>query len=406
MHHFCTYFDVNYLTRGLALYGSLQRHCREPFALWVLCFGQDVFHALSKMDLADIRLIHQESLEKEDGSLLKAKVNRSQVEYYWTCTPSLPLYILREDRQVNFITYLDADLFFFADPLLLLDSTSGASIVLTEHGYAESHRSWEGTSGKYNVSMLGFRRDAHALSCLEWWRDRCLEWCYDRHEDGKYGDQGYLDDWPSRFRNVVVLRQKGAGLAPWNLEGRCISGPGGSPVLDAEPVVFYHFHGLKKMSRLVYEPMHAHYTRFAGPRAMRLLYVPYIEALRAAEKRVARDKDGRLPGIPAAGSARRIRAGLLDNTYFLAGPPWLGLVLWRYGAWQRVEKRAACKLRDAAVADMRAGRFASARGKMIRALGRYPTMVFSRHLLSVLVALLLGKRLHKLLHACLGKEEA
>ena len=38
---YCTYFDHNYLSRGLALYHSLQRHA--PGArLWVLCLSEPV----------------------------------------------------------------------------------------------------------------------------------------------------------------------------------------------------------------------------------------------------------------------------------------------------------------------------------------------------------------------------
>ena len=32
------------------------------------------------------------------------------------------------------------------------------------------------------------------LKALKWWRDRCLEWCYARIEDGKFGDQFYIED--------------------------------------------------------------------------------------------------------------------------------------------------------------------------------------------------------------------
>ena len=63
--------------------------------------------------------------------------------------------------------------------------------------------------GRFNVGMVSFRNDVAGLACLSRWREKCIEWCYDRVEDGKFADQGYLDDWPTEHEGVVVLDMQG-----------------------------------------------------------------------------------------------------------------------------------------------------------------------------------------------------
>ena len=65
------------------------------------------------------------------------------------------------------------------------------SILLTKHRYSPQYNK-ELKAGKYCVQFVTFKNDARALEALIWWRDRCLEWCYNRFEDGKFGDQLYL----------------------------------------------------------------------------------------------------------------------------------------------------------------------------------------------------------------------
>ena len=58
--------------------------------------------------------------EFEDQKLLIAKENRSSGEYCWTCTPSTVLYVL-DHYDVDSCTYIDADLYFFSSPQILID---------------------------------------------------------------------------------------------------------------------------------------------------------------------------------------------------------------------------------------------------------------------------------------------
>lgn len=280
MRYYCTYFDHNYLSRGLALYHSLEKHAK-PFTLWVLCFDDTTLRSLRRLNLYSLIPVALHELEGDDAELLAVKSTRTTVEYYFTSTPSLPLYILNRFPQVDIITYLDADLFFYSSPQPIFDELAGRSVLVIPHGFPPRLRHLE-AFGIYNVGFLSFRNDSSGRECLMWWRDRCVEWCYDRTEDGRYADQKYLDDWPTRFSRVAVLQHRGAGVAPWNWMGHRVRKNGHGITVDGQPLIFYHFHSLKRLNRWIYSMGTWPYGR-ADWTLQRWLYLRYIEELSRAE---------------------------------------------------------------------------------------------------------------------------
>ncbi len=196
-YYFCTYFDKNYLDKGLALYHSLLQHCKL-FTLYILCMDDDVYRELRALNLESVTLLSLSEFEWEDQKLIESKTKRSLIEYYFTCTPSLILKILEGNKNITSLTYLDADLYFFSSPEPLYAEMEGYSIGIVGHRFPDSLKHLE-KYGVYNVGLLSFQNDRNGITCLRWWRDRCLTWCYDRIEDGKFADQKYLDDWPTRF---------------------------------------------------------------------------------------------------------------------------------------------------------------------------------------------------------------
>ncbi len=281
MRHYCTYFDTHYLLRGLALYRSLKRHAK-PFTLRVLCFDDLSYAVLTRLAQPDLIPIALADFEGGDEALLAAKAARSRVEYYFTCSPSLPLYIFRHFPEVELVTYLDADLFFYASPEPIFEEMGAASVLIISHRFPEQLRYME-VNGIYNVGLLSFRNNGPGRECLEWWRERCLEWCFDRVEDGKYADQKYLDDWPARFAGVVVLQHKGAGVAPWNWMNYALAIENGQMTIDGETLIFFHFHGLKILSSWLYDPVYAGKLYGEMPRRLcRSLYRGYVAELHSA----------------------------------------------------------------------------------------------------------------------------
>jgi hypothetical protein len=273
-YNFCTFFDRNYLYKGLALYYSLLEHCDE-FNLWIVCFDDISYSVLQKMNLKNVYLISMK--EFEDEELLSIKDTRSVAEYCWTCTPSVPLYILNKESSLDHIAYLDADLFFYSDPAPIFKEFDEGSILITEHRYAKNVKRYTKKYGKYNVQFMIFRNNAIGLECLEWWRDRCIEWCYAKPLDDKFGDQKYLDDWTSRFKDVVVLKNKGGGVAPWNLPNYQILNTDNKIYVNDELLIFYHFHTFNILKNTRFDLVEGY--RLTKTQ-IGLIYMPYIKTIK------------------------------------------------------------------------------------------------------------------------------
>src|SRR5262245_37921108 len=278
MRYFCTYFDRNYLVRGLALYRSLVRHA-GPFRMWVLCFYDFTYDSLLHLQIDNLIPISLESFEHGDNALLSAKEDRTLIEYYFTCSPSLIQYVLKQNPEIDALCYLDADLFFYSDPSPIYKELGEQSILIIPHRFPVD-ATWRGEDyGTYNVGLLAFSNDRFAHECLQWWRERCVEWCFDRCEPGRFADQKYLDDWPERFERVVVSQHKGANLAPWNWMNYDIQISNGTASVDGEPLIFYHFHGVKILGRRLYDTASSGEYKTMPPALRNWFYPPYVAEL-------------------------------------------------------------------------------------------------------------------------------
>lgn len=276
--NFCTLFNKNYLTRGLVAYKTLM--ASEPNAfLYIFAFDDETFDLLTKLRLEQCRIISLS--EFEDPELLAVKPTRSFVEYCWTCTPSVVLFAI-EKFNLSHCTYIDSDLYFLNSPKAILNEIpENCSILLTEHRYTKAFDQTE-ESGRFCVQFMTFKATDDGLSALRWWRERCIEWCFFIAKDGKFGDQGYIQDWDTRFGCAVhIMESLGGGLAPWNIQQynivvennnlMCIEVESGRTF---EPI-FYHFHYLRfytnaEMFLTGYPITHLHKA---------FIYYPYIKML-------------------------------------------------------------------------------------------------------------------------------
>ena len=274
--HFCTYFDINYLPRALCLIDSLTKQC-EDFTLFTLCHDDESFNKVKTLN-HNIIPINISELENKFKILLKIKKERSKVEYFYTCGPLFIRHVIGLNPYIKIITYLDADLYFYSSPKILYKSFENYSIGAIPHNLPEnrSKKSW---SGIYNVGWLNFRNDVDGLKCLERWRDQCLEWCFEKKEGNKYADQLYLDEWPNTFNSFYEFSHCGANLAPWNIKDYNVTFKSDKVFINNDPLIFFHFHGLKKISKHIYKTNFGTYKSFLGKVFKKKILEEYLNKL-------------------------------------------------------------------------------------------------------------------------------
>lgn len=255
--YFCTLFDSGYLLKGLAMMRSLARFC--PGAnIYVLCMDEQTEYILERLDLPFVTCITLAEVENEE--LLKAKADRGVAEYCWTLSSCFTWYVMQRYQKIDFLTYVDADLLFFSDVQPLFDEIGDASIAIIEHRFTPRLKNRE-VNGRFCVEWDSFRRDEQGLACLSRWREQCIAWCYYRLEDGKMGDQKYLDVWPGRYSACHILMHPGAGIAPWNYAQYRFGKDGtGNITVEGAPLIFYHFHQFQLLDNGKFDRLSTFYT--------------------------------------------------------------------------------------------------------------------------------------------------
>ena len=291
MHNFCTIFDSNYIPFGLNLFQSLAKF-NDSFTLWVLAVDQDCFDYLSRLPMDNLKVLSASLFETEE--MLEIKRMRSRGEYCWTLKPLLLNYLLSE-HNIEIATYLDADLYFFDDPALIIEDLlrSKKDVLITDHCFDPQY-DISVSVGQFCAQLLTFKDTARSLEVLNWWQEKCVDWCGQTPEPNRFGDQKYLERFNSMFPNSVhVCALKDRILGPWNvsmwLKQR------GAPL---QPI-FYHFHGLKIVDGSTIQC----FQGYQIPKEASPLYDAYTEALINNIKLMKKD------GLEIQNSSKKLNLG-------------------------------------------------------------------------------------------------
>lgn len=288
-YSYCTLFDSNYLDKGLVLIDSFRKY-NMTSKIYILAMDSVCYDVLQNLCLLGVTIVRLEDFETEE--LLEAKKTRNRGEYCWTCGANFIYYVLKEYSE-ECCTYIDADMRFYDDPDQLVDEMimAGKSVQLIEHRFHNgfSGKVQEELSGRYCVEFNTFKNNKEGMRVLDVWRRQTIEKCEDSDNKKHFGDQMYLEHWAEDYDCVHILENRGAGLAPWNINRyRMLRANDGEiwVTYDNEKcpvrVVFFHYHDLKYITpKKVNIGVHKRYWKLN----MGLVYHLYKEYLRELNKK-------------------------------------------------------------------------------------------------------------------------
>jgi hypothetical protein len=327
-HAYCTLFDQRYLPQAVEMVDSLRR-TGAPFALRTVCMDAESRRVVERLGLPGVTVVPIEEVERFEPALGELRARRSWAAYCWTATPAVCRYLLATEPGLDALTYLDADLSFAADPQPLHDALGDGAVLLVA---TRTTPELVERLGAFNVGWLTLRADARARRALEWWWQRCVEWCDDRPQPGRYGDQKYLDDWPQRFEGVVVCSDAQVCVAPWNETLHELTRRAdGTVLVDGEPMVFFHHSGLRlhRATPAARALARAGALRLTGDlawstvggasdAAVELVWEPYVARVARARRRLveagAASDVGLVPLGPRGAAGELLRARLPTGT--------------------------------------------------------------------------------------------
>jgi hypothetical protein len=239
---FCSITSARYAAQAIVMHRTL-REALPGARTDVLCMDARTHGALEAIALPGLVGVGIEELEESDPDLRATQADRSAVEYAHTSKAAFCAHLLAR-RDSGWVSYVDADSMFFADPTPVFEELAGSSIGILGHRFGPRFASREHWAGPYCSSWISFAADSRAREVAAWWRERCLEWCHHRVEGDRYGDQGYLRAWPRLFGGVHVIRHPGLGPAPWT-ENDGLEGDRGAVTIDGHPLIAFHYQSLR-----------------------------------------------------------------------------------------------------------------------------------------------------------------
>lgn len=263
---FVTIISANYLAYAQALAASVAKHAVHA-AFRVLIVDRPTSDIASAVARSGLHATFAQDLGLDGFEHLAYKFDL--VELNTALKPSF----LKAALNAGFdaAIYLDPDVALYADPEPILIALGSAEIVLTPHALAPAMDGLRPSdidflrNGIFNLGFIAVRAGATTAALLDWWEQRCLQFGFIDTGFGTFVDQKWLDLAIAYFDSVAILRHPGCNVAYWNLHERTVvANAQGGYQIGSEPLIFFHFSGVKADRPATLSPYQTRHALVAG----------------------------------------------------------------------------------------------------------------------------------------------
>lgn len=203
--------------------------------------------------------------------------NRTYLESLISIKPSLLIEFQGKANRAEVVVYLDTDLFFFSPLTEFNEQHQDSDVIAVQHMYPKAQTKFP--HGRFNAGFIFARKSNQALAILQRWESLCISWCKLSINDGRYADQGYLEE--------ILSMPKGKGVKSevvnvgmhYLRRGPRVTDRRGIPFINEKPLVAFHFHGFGIRGGLIWTGLNRYGFGLRNLKVFKIIYKPLIAEL-------------------------------------------------------------------------------------------------------------------------------
>jgi hypothetical protein len=244
-----TIVSKNYLAFARTLMQSVRAHHPEMARFVILV---DRVDGVFEPEAEDFTIVTSDLLPIPRSRWFHFKYNVLELN---TAVKPFAIEHLSSTWPINKLFYLDPDIRLYS-PLSALEKTLDTSnIILTPHLLAPIADDGEvpgdfeiARAGAYNLGFIGLKINAATNEFVKWWERKLYDGCYIDFHRGLFTDQKWIDLVPGAFPGVHIERSPRYNVAYWNIAERRIEARENGPLVNGEPLGFFHFSGFDPLN--------------------------------------------------------------------------------------------------------------------------------------------------------------